>query len=273
MTATAEPPLPPLRSSRSPAAMAAPPSHQSGRGGHADGPTTPTDATAVSQALTHLVDGLAPFVEWRLRHAYKDRWQAVAGLKRRSRTAGDPFAWDAHLVLTVLWDQWNALFRHELGHAERSLVAELKAFRNRWAHQKSLDFDDTYRMVDSVRRLLHAIEAPNRGDVRRLQEELLESHVAEAVNSQLTMRAFSRNRVRNIGLYAMCCVVIGIQMAAARPQGPLGVVLTGLVSVVMLTFCYLIFQQYRAEPPLLYGPRECPRCRKIVYRRDCPYCG
>ena len=227
---------------------------------------------AVSAALALLVEGLAPFVEGRLVRVHRDRWKSIARLSMKGRGRGD-FRWDAYSVLTVLWDQWNSLFRNDLGHAERSLVAELKSFRNQWAHQKSLDFDDTYRLVDSVRRLLRAVGAPNLAAVERLREELLESHVAEAVNSQLTMKAFSRNRVRNIGLYAMCCVVIGIQMAAARPDGPVGVVVTGMVSVVLLTFCYLIYQQYRADPPLLYGPHECPRCRKIVYRKTCPYCG
>jgi RNA polymerase subunit RPABC4/transcription elongation factor Spt4 len=26
------------------------------------------------------------------------------------------------------------------------------------------------------------------------------------------------------------------------------------------------------EAPLLYGPRECFRCHRIVYRKVCPYC-
>ena len=233
------------------------------------------ETAPASEALGLLVEGLAPYVEERLRAVHNDRWTAVARLSGRNRRGrrGGEFRWDAHALLAVLWDQWNSLFRHDLGHAERSLVAELKAFRNRWAHQKRLDFDDTYRMVDSVRRLLRAVGAANLPQVEHLQEGLLEAHVAETVNSRLTMKAFSRNRVRNIGLYAMCVLVIGIQMAAARPSGPVGVVMTGLVSVVVLTFCYLIYQQYRAEPALLYGPRECGRCRKIVYRRECPYCG
>ena len=271
MTALAPPP-----DARTRAAHARPPGDDSAGGGVLTGVDTGMGETApASEALGLLVEGLAPYVEGKLRAVHNDRWESVARLSGRHRRGrrGGAFRWDAHAVLTVLWDQWNSLFRHDLGHAERSLVAELKTFRNQWAHQKRLDFDDTYRMVDSVRRLLRAVGAANLARVEHLQEGLLEAHVAETVNSRLTMTAFSRNRVRNIGLYAMCVVVIGIQMAAARPSGPVGVALTGLVSVVVLTFCYLIYQQYRAEPALLYGPRECGRCRTIVYRRECPYCG
>jgi hypothetical protein len=34
-----------------------------------------------------------------------------------------------------MWDNWNDVFRNVLGHAERSLVSELRDWRNKWAHQ------------------------------------------------------------------------------------------------------------------------------------------
>ena len=47
---------------------------------------------------------------------------------------------------------------------------------------------------------------------------------------------------------------------------------SALISVVLLVFVYLIYQQFKMEAPLLYGPRECRRCHRIIYRRSCPYC-
>jgi hypothetical protein len=41
------------------------------------------------------------------------------------------------VVLKVMWDQWDSVFRKPLGRAERTLVAELRDVRNRWAHQES----------------------------------------------------------------------------------------------------------------------------------------
>ena len=58
-----------------------------------------------------------------------------------------------------MWDEWNQGFRNTLGHAERSLVSELRDVRNKWAHQKTFSTDDAYRAIDSIGRLLTAVSA------------------------------------------------------------------------------------------------------------------
>jgi len=58
-----------------------------------------------------------------------------------------------------MWDQWNQVFRYKLGMAERSLVSELREYRNRWAHQDLFSDDDSYRVLDSAQRLLMAVGA------------------------------------------------------------------------------------------------------------------
>lgn len=227
----------------------------------------------VSVGLRLLVDGLVPYVESRLERVYGENWAANARESFRDRRAHfDRIQWDAHTILTVMWDQWNSVFRHELGHSERSFVSELRDVRNRWAHQQRLDFHDTFRVLDSIRRLLLAIDSPILPAVERLQQEVLESHVGEQVNQELQSAASDRNKWWTIGLYVACCSVIVIQFAVSPLTGLSGTAMTGLVFIVLLTFFYLIYQQYKLEPALLYGPHECPRCRKIIYRKSCPYC-
>jgi hypothetical protein len=228
----------------------------------------------VSEALDLLTVGLKPYVEQKLRTIYKDNWVRTAtGSFRdeRSRVNGDTVDWDAHSLLTVMWDQWNTVFRHDLGHAERSLVSELREYRNRWAHQQEFDFDDTYRILDSVRRLLLAAGATNVCEVDDRKRELLESHVAELVNSQIQRTAFNRNKWWVIGIYSLCGVMIIAHMLLGgnltEKPGAMAV-----ASITFLTLVYLIYLQFRMEPPLLFGPRECPRCHKIIYRKTCPYC-
>lgn len=226
----------------------------------------------VSRALDLLAEGLAPYVEQKLRLIHRDNWmRAAQGSFRDDRTRstadGNGLDWDAHALLTVMWDQWNSVFRHDLGHFERSLVSELREVRNRWAHQQNFDFDDAYRVLDSVQRLLSAINAENLSVVKREKEELLESHVAEAVNTQVQRTAFQRNKWWVIAIYALCCGLIITHALMAGRQGA-----TLLISVVLLVFIYLIYQQFKMEAPLLYGPRECTRCHRIVYRKVCPYC-
>ncbi|REJ72837.1 MAG: hypothetical protein DWQ34_28420 [Planctomycetota bacterium] len=234
----------------------------------------PTSNERVTEALDQLQSGLAPFVERRLKETYGDDWiRSATGSFRdgRNRVSGDSINWDTHSLLTVMWDQWNSVFRNNLGHYERSLVSELREFRNRWAHQHDFDFDDTYRVVDSVRRLLTSVDAPNVAEVNRQKQDLLESHVAEEVNSQIQRTAFNRNKWWVIGIYALCVAFLMWNML--RSLGDDGKsAASALASILILTLVYLIYQQFKMEPPLLYGPRECPKCHKIVYRRSCPYC-
>jgi hypothetical protein len=226
----------------------------------------------VTNGLDLLTAGLAPFVEQRLQTVHGERWKNAAQSsfrdeRTRATNNGNGFHWDAHGLLTVMWDQWNACFRTELGHTERSLVSELREFRNRWAHQQTFDFDDTYRILDSVRRLLTATKSPRLPEINREKEDLLESHVAEEVNTQLHQAAFHRNKWWVIAIYLICCLVLmGFLFAYGNAGTPL------VVTVLSLLFVYLCYQQYKLDPPLLYGPRECKRCHRIVYRRSCPYC-
>lgn len=133
----------------------------------------------VGDALDLLNKGLQPFVERELAAVYKDNWQeTVQQTLRDDRGAvkkakqGD-VNWDTHNLLTVMWDQWNAVFRNTLGHAERSMVSELRDIRNRWAHQTPFSSDDTYRALDSIGRLLAAVSASEAKEVEKHKMALL----------------------------------------------------------------------------------------------------
>ena len=90
----------------------------------------------VTMAFETLTEGLCHYVQGQLKSAFHDDWLNVArGSFRSDRNVTeldeDIENWDAHALLTVMWNQWNAAFRRRLGLFERSLVAELRAFRNR----------------------------------------------------------------------------------------------------------------------------------------------
>src|SRR3990172_10243968 len=94
----------------------------------------------VGKGLELLKAGLAPFVERELKAQHAQRWfeevKAAVGPSQESlfRNEAEP-PWDAASLLTVMWNQWNVLFRKTLGQAERTLVSELRDVRNRWADQ------------------------------------------------------------------------------------------------------------------------------------------
>ncbi|MBI3979239.1 MAG: ATP-binding protein [Chloroflexi bacterium] len=147
----------------------------------------------VGRALDLLNQGLRPFVERELRAAHGDRWQetALAALRddrQPPRGRDSALNWDTQALLTVMWNLWNEVFRTVLGHAERSLVSELREARNRWAHQEPFSTDDAYRALDSVERLLAAVSADESFEVNKQKQELLRVRFEEQARRE-TRRA------------------------------------------------------------------------------------
>ncbi len=136
-----------------------------------------TNHERVGKALELLKAGLGPFVDREVRAAIATN--ALSGAKVQG-FVDDPMlankgigAWDAAALLKLMWETWNEVFRRTLGHAERSLVSEVRDWRNKWAHQEPFSSDDAYRALDSAERLLSAVSAPEGDEVERMKMELL----------------------------------------------------------------------------------------------------
>lgn len=137
----------------------------------------------VGRAFELLAAGLAPYVDRRMRSRspYKERWFA----EWRARERGDAELHDPALLLKVMADSWDIAFRDELRRADRNVVFELRDVRNRWAHNDSFTFDDTYRALDSIERLLTAIDASEAADAGNAKDELMRlRYEAEARKGQ-----------------------------------------------------------------------------------------
>ena len=153
--------------------------------------------TRVGEALDILNKGLRPFVERELRASYGDSWQSLAGNSLREDRGGvkssrtSELTWDTQNLLAVMWDQWNAIFRNVLGHAERALVSELRDVRNRWAHQKPFSSDDAYRALDSIGRLLTAVSAPEARELEEQKTALLRLRFDEQRRGEMRKNAVS----------------------------------------------------------------------------------
>ena len=136
-----------------------------------------TNYERVGKSLELLRDGLRPFIERELVAKYGKYWitSVTSGYPRDLNwpEGEDLPNLDAALLLRIMWDQWNEVFRTTLGHAERSLVSELREVRNQWAHQNTFSTDDTYRALDSAARLLTAISAPQSDEIEKVKMELL----------------------------------------------------------------------------------------------------
>ena len=122
-----------------------------------------TNHERVGKSLELLKAGLGPFVERELKAKYGDGWafevKDVLSDTHLGTGKGESLH-DVAALLVVMDRKWNDVFRQTLGKTERSLVNEIVAARNRWAHQEPFSSDDAYRALDSAERLLSAVSAP-----------------------------------------------------------------------------------------------------------------
>jgi len=142
-----------------------------------------TNHERVGRALELLRDGLLPFVTREMEHRHGKHWVTHATASwthESSRRDHEPPNLDSAALLRIMAEQWNEVFHVTLGGAERSLVDELRDWRTRWAHQKPLSTDDTYRALDSATRLLMAIAATRQADeVARMKMHVMRVRIEE----------------------------------------------------------------------------------------------
>lgn len=135
-----------------------------------------TNHERVGKAMELLKAGLAPFIEREFTSLYHAQAQKQAAMflgEDRLNGKKPILEWDASALMKVLWDAWNEIFRRILGPAERSLVQELRGWRNKWAHQEPFSSDDADRVLDSINRLLNAVSASAQADeVSKMKMEL-----------------------------------------------------------------------------------------------------
>lgn len=226
----------------------------------------------VTKALDLLSRGLYPFVETELKNIYKEKWADSARASfRKDRDAnlphGDTIKWDAHALLAVMWDQWNTVFRNKLGMFERSLISELRDFRNQWAHQAEFDFDDAFRILDTVHRILVAVSADESHEIQKAKEELLREQFRDEWNRAARRKSRVRDKWETIVIYSLCGTAIIYQISDVVDIKKSWF----LMACVACVFIYLIIQRIKPDPVII-GPHECTRCGKIIYGDSCPYC-
>jgi predicted AAA+ superfamily ATPase len=146
-----------------------------------------TNHERVGKALEILKKGLGPFILREITSTYKE--QAATELSRfigddRLNAKKPITEWDVGVLLKLMWESWNEVFRLILGHPERSLVSELRDHRNRWAHQEAFSSDDTYRALDSAERLLTAVSAREADEIEKMKMELLRLRFDEQVRGE-----------------------------------------------------------------------------------------
>ena len=154
-----------------------------------------TNRERVGLALDLLKTGLAPYVSREFVARYKGRAKTELERifdrphdQRRIFSHTEPTKPFHHMdvtdLLRVMWVSWNDVFSLTLGRLERSLVSELREYRNAWAHQERFSGDDTIRMLDSAQRLLTAVSSNQAPQVEKMKSELQRLRFEEQARSQ-----------------------------------------------------------------------------------------
>ena len=209
----------------------------------------------VSEGLHFLAVGLRPYVAAR-----------VEAVLSNSELASQIGNWDAQSLMVFMWDRWNELFRSELSFVERSLISELRDFRNRWAHQDGLEERDVYRVLDDIERLLTAINSSQVKSVSLLRRESLNRLWSSELGENDRKR-----RLRVLWPFLLCgsCALaldVAIISFGAAPWSWI------LSILVFLALTRLAWKQSARESQIGPGPHECTDCGRIIYTIDCPYC-
>jgi predicted AAA+ superfamily ATPase len=152
-----------------------------------------SNSERIGKGLELLRDGLVPFVEREMKAVYGDKWKEMAKQsisKERDGTVQDgKVQWDAYLVLLILWNNWNNVFKRTLGQAERNYVSELREVRNQWAHQNPFSYDDTYRALDTMTRFLLAVSAPEAEEITKMAQETMRVRFAEQARQEIRRKS------------------------------------------------------------------------------------
>ncbi len=132
----------------------------------------------INKALEVFNKGLAPFVEREMQNHFGDEWQTKIRENLNDKlfemnAQAKLLQWDSSSLIGTMLGFWNEVFSKTLGNSDRSLVFEIKDARNRWAHQQQISLDDAYRALDSMQRLLVAVNSPEAEELDNQKHQIM----------------------------------------------------------------------------------------------------
>lgn len=135
----------------------------------------------VGRGLTLLNQGLYPYVKKEMQKAYGEDWlsEATSCLSKEQISRHNPdeiLSEDISALLKVTMGYWEKIFKKiskNTSSENRALVAELIEVCNKWTHKSRFSFEDSYRAIDSITRLLKAISASEVKIAEQYKQEAL----------------------------------------------------------------------------------------------------
>lgn len=147
----------------------------------------------VGKALDILATSLEPFISEALASRVPSGGDWTVILAAKDSKNGSNKTYNPHdssdqlrALTEILIPGWYP-FEGKLSPAERNLAGEARDIRNKWAHRIAFNFDDAYRALDTLERLLRVIGDPLGADkVRASREDLRNSTLRKEVKKAAT---------------------------------------------------------------------------------------
>jgi ribonuclease-3 len=155
---------------------------------------------AIGKCLELLSQGLYPYVEQKMRLVYGNQWLTQAGqclssdtnLKRNPETS---LKQDISSLLYVMTKRWDKVFKSHLSYVEKAFASEIIDIRNKWAHNIPFSTKDAERAIDTIHRLLQAIEAEESQEVEKYQQKVFQALIQEQNRSQKRTQQLSSQEI------------------------------------------------------------------------------
>ena len=146
----------------------------------------------VGKAFDLLSEGLMDVVDEAMTYSFQtsawpEKW-AEREAKRNGSSVRKFTKRDVQVQLRAI-TEYGRSFNEYLSRSQQSYASELRETRNQWAHGDSFSSDDASRALDTIARLLQAVDAvDSAADVRKLREDL-QRNVYEDRTRHLAKRA------------------------------------------------------------------------------------
>ncbi|MCX6359736.1 MAG: Swt1 family HEPN domain-containing protein [Armatimonadetes bacterium] len=111
---------------------------------------------------------LGPLVGKSLQAAYGTNWQTRCG----PEYVGQAQTWDLQALLKAMIAHWH-VFDGQLPRGTRSLVHEMKDWRNHVAHERAMTPDDLFRLVDTALRLVRSVDNTKSAGLQEIRSRLM----------------------------------------------------------------------------------------------------
>lgn len=131
----------------------------------------------VGRGFELLAAGLGPYIDRQMpavaQTAGYDDWVTLARERLRLPRSSHASPSDPHFQLRTMVEFWRPAFEDTLGRYGQTLARDLQEARNRWAHNQAFTFEDAWRTLDGMHRLLVAVSASQAAEVERERSELM----------------------------------------------------------------------------------------------------